>query len=448
MILIVFLKAPDYQILTLEIMRRRSFIKKSALGSLAALSLTGRSAHGRQTNNNTPAAIKEYRRLGRTEARVSDIGSGEPTSESVLRAVLDAGVNFIETSETHANGRNETMIGRVIKDYPRNKVFIATKVNFSYRFFRSESDIISRAEESLRRLDTDYIDLYMVHQAQNIVRVKDKNFHNAARGLKREGRIRFTGLSCHGPTWGPGERDSLEDILMSAINDGRYDVIFLPYNFLNPEAGERILEACRKNDIGTMIMKANPVVLFDDYESILKRGGELSRSQQNDYERIKEQMDGAAGFFSKYGLRDIEKIKEAAIQFILSNRNVGTICCRFENFSDVEKYVSLSGTQLGSDMSNLLSDFRQKLGFLNCRIGCNACEQICPQNVAVNTIMRYSYYYHTQRREKAAMKYYSELAGGDARGCKDCAGMCEKACPFGVAVQPLIIDAHEKLTIS
>ncbi len=57
-----------------------------------------------------------FRKLGRTGAMVSDIGTGAPTNASVLRATLNAGVNFIETSESYGSGRNEELIGDVIKD--------------------------------------------------------------------------------------------------------------------------------------------------------------------------------------------------------------------------------------------------------------------------------------------------------------------------------------------
>ena len=131
--------------------------------------------------------VKSYRRLGRTDAMVSDIGSGEPTSRPVLKAVLESGVNFIETSESYYNGRNEILIGDVIKEFERESLFIATKAFPALKIFKSSNDVIARAEASLKRLQTGYIDLYMVHQAQNIVRVKDNYFHRAADRLKRQG---------------------------------------------------------------------------------------------------------------------------------------------------------------------------------------------------------------------------------------------------------------------
>jgi len=144
-------------------LNRRNFLRNTSLGFLGA-GLLGKKGFTNPLSNKdieTPK-IKEYRKLGRTGAMVSDIGSGVPYNESVLRATLEAGVNFIETSEGYGNGRNEELIGRVIKNFNREKLFIATKANPVYRIFKSANDIIRRAEASLERLQTKYIDLYMI----------------------------------------------------------------------------------------------------------------------------------------------------------------------------------------------------------------------------------------------------------------------------------------------
>ena len=255
------------------------------MGILGAGLLSNTSLSSQDQEKKAPR-IKEYRLLGRTGFRVSDIGTGTPYSEQLLRATLEAGVNFIETSESYSNGRNEVMIGNVIRDFDRSKLFITTKASPIYKIFRSADDIIQRAENSLSKLQTDYIDLYMIHQAQNIIKVKDRYFHRAAENLKKEGKIRFTGLSCHGPTFGPGTRDSLEDILMAAVEDGRFDVILLPYNFLNPNIGEKIIKACSDRGIGTMVMISNRVVVYDNFEKALKRGRELSRNDRATYDDL------------------------------------------------------------------------------------------------------------------------------------------------------------------
>ncbi|MBL7112786.1 MAG: hypothetical protein ISS19_12695 [Bacteroidales bacterium] len=83
-------------------LNRRKFIRNSSLGLLGA-GIQGNESMMENPGNKPVSLpeIKEYRRLGRTGAMVSDIGSGEPYSESVFKAVLDSGVNFVETAESY-----------------------------------------------------------------------------------------------------------------------------------------------------------------------------------------------------------------------------------------------------------------------------------------------------------------------------------------------------------
>lgn len=399
----------------------------------------------RPDQTNKFSRIKDYRRLGRTGAMVSDIGSGIPYSESVLKAVIDSGVNFIETAEAYNNGNNEILIGNVIRGMEREKLFITTKINTSFGLKNSSDDIARKAEESLKRMNTPYIDLYMMHQAQSILKVADRNFHKACDMLKKEGKIRFRGLSCHGTFWWQEPGGTLEEILMAAIDDGRYDVLFFPYNFLEPGMGERVLQACKSKNIGTMIMKSNPVSVFEGYEDILKRGDELGILEQKDYDKKRLQMEKARDFFRKYQLTDIEKLEKGAYQFILANKNVSTICCRFRNFSDIEKYVGLSGSTLDNRSAELLSDFSESLGFLNCRIGCNQCEKSCPSHLPISTIMRYYYYSQSLKEKESASRYYRDLGSLKADACKNCPGACEKSCPHNIAIRELLADANSNL---
>ena len=428
-----------------KIFDRRNFIKKTAAGVIG-IGLTGNKTIS--LSDNTPALprIRDYRRLGRTNAMVSDIGSGIPYSQPVLKAVIDSGVNFIETAETYDNGKNEMLIGNVIRNEKREELFITTKLNTTLGLRESPDDIVKRAEESLRRLDTKYIDLYMMHQVQSVIKVADRSFHKACDRLEKDGKIRFRGLSCHGTFWWQEQGGSLEDILMAAIEDGRYDVLFFPYNFLDPEMGERVINACKSHDIGTMIMKSNPVSVFENYENVIKQGGNLSILEQKDYETKRLQLETAGNFFRKYGMSDMEELKKGAYQFILSNKNVSTICCRFRNYSDIETYVGLSGTTLDNPTAMMLSVFRESLGFLNCRIGCNKCEQSCPVHLPVNTIMRYYYYSQALKENEKSAILYENLGDQKADVCRNCKGHCEKACPHNVAVRFLLADAHRQLS--
>lgn len=430
---------------------RRKFLKNSSLSFLGA-GILGKSLESPVSyRDDDPPKIKEYRMLGRTGFKVSDIGTGYPFSEAVLKAVLNAGVNFIETSEAYGRGNNESLIGNVIKDFERERLFIATKVGHRVKEFKSSEDIIERANSSMKRLQTEYIDCLMIHGAENSERVKNEYFHQATEKLKKEGKVKFVGLSCHGHAWWDSPEETFEQVLNTAIGDGRFDVLMLPYNFFEPEMGKRVLKACKDNNIGTMIMKSNPVILYDFFneekEKREQEGKKLGKRYSIAFEKFKSQTEFAADYFSKYGIHGIEEVKNGALQFVLSNEHVNTICYLFQNFNDVEKYIPLSGTRLELKTEAMLNDYKNMFSPLQCRIGCNLCESACPHHIPVNTIMRYNYYFTVKREEKSAMQKYRDLRGGKPDLCADCEGFCEKACPYGVLTRPLLAMAHQNLSI-
>ena len=96
---------------------RRKFLRNSSFGLLGAGLLGKRNIAtlSLEKHDELPK-IKEYRTLGRTGFKVSDISIGYPFSEAVLKAALNAGINFIDTSETYGRGRNEYLIGNVVRN--------------------------------------------------------------------------------------------------------------------------------------------------------------------------------------------------------------------------------------------------------------------------------------------------------------------------------------------
>ena len=433
-------------------LNRRRFIRHTSAGIIGAGLLgTGAPSFGHQDSGDELPKIKAYRTLGRTGFTVSDIGSGMPPSESVLKALLASGVNLIETSEMYGRGNNERLIGNVIKDFEREKLFIATKVARNVKEYESADDVIQRANASLERLQTSYIDCFMIHGAESSERVKNHYFHRAAEKLKKEGKIRTIGVSCHGHSWWDNPEETFEEVLMTAIEDGRFDIIMLPYNFFQPEMGERVLQACHDHNLGTLIMKSIPMYIYEQFreikESLEKEGNQLSERYSIGYEKYKRQAEHSEAFFGKYGISGVDEMKDGAIRFILSNENVSTICTEFLNFEDVKKYVRLSGTKLEPRTGEILGSFRSHYSRLQCRIGCNTCEAACPHHLPVNTILRYNYYFQAKKQEKTAIQYYSEMKGHKADICINCEGFCEKACPHGVLARPLLAAAHRNLSL-
>ncbi len=431
-------------------MNRRNFIKKASIGAVGTGMATGISYANNHPDTETEATtIKEYRRFGRTGFQVSDFSSGFPTNESVLKALLKNGINLIDTGEVYMNGNSERIIGNVIHEFDRNKLFINTKL-YTETSFPSKEAVIERTNQSLKRLKTDYVDCMMIHSAENSAILKDEAFHAGMEQLKKEGKVRFVGVSCHGNNWAYNTDENLETILMAAIEDGRFDVILLAYNFVNADIAEKILDACEKKDIATIIMKSNPVYILDSLETTMGRmaekGKEPDKYTQAFYDKYKQMNEGAQHFFAEYGITDEKELKDAASRYVLSNPKAQTTLWNFENFDDMENILKLSGQKLSEKDNLVLGGYHKHLGHTACRIGCNDCEAACPHHLPVNKILRYNYYFSVKKQEKRAMTKFARLNTQKPSDlCSDCEGYCEKACKYGVWTRPLLVAAQNNL---
>jgi predicted aldo/keto reductase-like oxidoreductase len=423
---------------------RRTFIKNTSLGAMASpLFLKPGKVAGEPGQQNMA-----YKTLGRTGFEVTDIAAGYPSGESVLRASLKAGINYIDTAQQYGNGNHERMVGKVIKDFDRKKLFITTKI-YEPEQFKSKEDVVERARQALDRLQTDYVDCLMLHSAENTRILKDEAFHSAMDQLKAEGRVKFVGVSCHGSAWYLPPEEDLETVLMAAIDDGRFDVFLMTYNFVNRDKAERVLRACVDKKIGTIIMKSNPMITFKSVEGYVQRyeqeGKPVNDTLMAWHDRLVDKTNQAKEFFGQYGIVDDEQLVDAAIQFVISNPEAHSVCLPFKNLGELERWTLLSGKILTKDQVSLLKFYLQKFGNLNCHLGCRECASACPHDVQVSTIMRYNYYFQNKGREKYAMERYGELKGNQADVCSNCPGYCEDACPHNVLVRPMLSMAHDNL---
>lgn len=148
----------------------------------------------------------EYRKLGNSGLKVSEIGLGgntfgwwadEPTSIAVINHALDMGINFIDTADMYDRGRSEEFVGKAVKSR-RAQVIIATK--FSYAMGEGPNDkggsrhyIMRAIDASLRRLQTDYIDLYQMHRPDPATPIEETL--RTLDDLVRAGKVRYIGCS-------------------------------------------------------------------------------------------------------------------------------------------------------------------------------------------------------------------------------------------------------------
>lgn len=439
-------------------MDRRKFLKNSALGMVGAGTLGGKSFLQVEEKKESAAKIKEYRTLGRTGFKVSDISTGGPADEALLSALLDAGVNYIDNAESYWNGKCESIVGTVMKNRDRKKVFLTTKQvihpypGMPYKEEENTKDgIKKRFYKSLERMQTDYADCLMIHSVPDEKVLKHEGFHAAVRELKAEGKLKHAGLSNHGSV-DPSQTEVMGKVIMAAAEDGRFDVVLMTYNHLQEDLSLDALKACHDKKIGVTLMKTNPVGGYLGMKAALEK---FKKEEKEIPKYLKEQLpimekkyEDAQGFLKKYNLEDPQDIRNAAIKFCLNNEKVHSVCISFRNFEDMKNYVGLSGKRLTAKDKTALAVYAQAFGQFYCRHACGICESSCPQRVPVNTIMRYNHYFAAQGREKYAMELYAKLNKSVANSCLSCNGACEASCPYDVPVQKLLILADRNLTLA
>ena len=184
-------------------------------------------------------------RLGSTGILVNKTGFGglpiqridDETAERLLWMAIDAGINFFDTGKTYSD--SEVKLGRVLSKV-REKVYIATKTPA-----KNAEEFWADLEQSLNRLQTDYIDIYQFHNPSFCPRPGDgTGLYEAALEAKKQGKIRHIGISSH-----------KIPIAKEIIESGLYEVLQFPFCYLATEQDLEIVEACKKADIGFVAMK-------------------------------------------------------------------------------------------------------------------------------------------------------------------------------------------------
>ena len=380
---------------------RRGFLG-TALTAIPALGLFGRNATVRKKGSSADSGqtrIREYRTLGRTGFKVSDVsfGGGPLNNANVLAAALDAGMNYIDTAEHYANGNSERAVGDALQGRDRKSVFLTTKLNLTFFKGVDKAGIRNRFGKCLERLKTDYSDCLMIHMC-TLAQVKHEPYHELIQELKAEGKVRFSGLSNHGADYsfnGP-LTDSCEDVVRAAADDGRFDVVLCTYNFLKGAPSEKMLAACKAKNMGVTLMKMNPALTTSDERQMIARmkeryandKREIPESQQKLFKITEERGAAIDEFLKKHGLAGPEQVRAAAIGYCLSRPEVHAVCPSINSFEELDAYLALSGGRFEARDATMLVECRAVYGGLTCRIGCGACQPACPRGVPVATVMR------------------------------------------------------------
>ncbi len=201
----------------------------------------------------------EYRKMGRTGLKVSPVCLGtmtfgdqvtESDSITMTRAALDAGVNFIDTANAYSKGRSEEIVGKALKGC-RQSVVLATKVGTDFSTKPNEHGLSRKhmtrsLEDSLRRLDTEYVDLYYVHQPDYSTPMEETL--RTMDDFVRQGKVRY--LACSNLR---AFQISKALWISDVRNLERFDCLQTPYNILTRDIEYEVLPLCVEEGLGVTV---------------------------------------------------------------------------------------------------------------------------------------------------------------------------------------------------
>ncbi|NIG56850.1 aldo/keto reductase [Chitinophaga sp. Cy-1792] len=195
----------------------------------------------------------KYNQLGKSALQVSEIAfgcmsltKGAADNIRLIHAAMAAGINLFDTADLYDHGDNERMLGEALKDTRREEVIIATKVGNQWRADKSGWDwnprkdyIIAAVEESLRRLHTDYIDLYQLHGGTIEDPVSETI--EAFETLVQQGKIRYYGISSIRP-----------EVIRAYVQQSNIVSVMMQYSLLDRRPEEAALPLLLEHNIGVL----------------------------------------------------------------------------------------------------------------------------------------------------------------------------------------------------
>lgn len=360
----------------------------------------------------------EYRKFGNTGAMLSVLGMGcmrfpqferdgkwyvdEESTLPLIKRAYELGINYFDTAVFYLHNNSEETVGKGIKAF-RDKIYLSTKCPMDQ--CENTSDYRRLLEQSLRRLDTDYIDFYHFHGINKIQwenQILKEGYIEEALKAKSEGLIRHISFSFHDEP----------EVMRQIIDYGVMESVLCQYNLID-RRNEGMIEYAASKGLGVVVM--GPV-----------GGGNIAL--------------GKTEFLNKFNT-DAKSAPELAFRFVLGNKNV---TCALSGMSDMAQLEENAQTvvkacrQSEEEWKKIVnrSDEIIKLSELYCT-GCDYCD-VCPQGIKPSAIFDMYNRYKVWGLEQFALKQYNKLSKGKKIGehpekCIEC-GACEEKCPQKIKI--------------
>ncbi len=370
---------------------RRSFIRKSFAGAtgLAFLGTARASRYGTEPSLQQPERKFIYRTLGKTGLRLPIISMGVMNSDNpaLIAAALDNGIIHLDTAHGYMRGRNEEIIGGVIKDRPRDSFVIATKIpdNKMDTAKETEKAFADMLDLSLKRLGLDYVEILYLHSTNNRADTLHEPFLNALQAAKKSGKARFVGVSTH---------SGQPEVIQAAIDSKVYDVVLAGYNFTDNGRGivKEAIAKGAKAGLGIVAMKT---------------------------------LGGGSR-------RGVNVNPKAALKWVLQDTNVTTTIPGFTAFDQMQTDLSVMEDLALTKQEQEDLNLQSSIPGLYCQ-GCDTCAGQCPKGLPIPDLMRAYMYTYGHRNLGAAQDLVLSLdvPSNPCRDCQDCPVKCARG--FDVA---------------
>ena len=348
------------------------------------------------------------RTLGRTGMVIPVISFGVMRADNpnLCKAAFEKGIKLFDTANGYQNGNNETMLGNLFKNTPRDSFYLATKVKPPMSREgqptkdTTADDFLQRFGTSLSRLQMDYVDILYLHDVRHTDILEYKPIINALKKLKKDKKVKFIGFSTH----------ANEPAVISAAADlDTFDAILTSYNFMQTYS-EDIKVSIRKaaaNGIGFVAMKT---------------------------------MAGG-GFLDKEKTKKINP--SSALKWALQNPDITTCIPGMTEYEHLDTDIKLLSdiTFTESDRMELTAALSEQGLYCN---QCTSCLPQCPKNLPVNELMRAYMYAYGYSSPKMAGTLLKEIGAGP-NPCSDC-NNCTVNCTKNFNVREKIADIS-RLTV-
>ena len=393
---------------------RRDFLKRAAaMGLGAAVGSTGLSRPGPASALTTgPGAPMPRRPFGRSGITVSALSLGGMfdilNNRLMLAKALEWGINYWDTAEMYGGGRSEEGMGRWFARNPhtRKQVFLVSKLST-----RKGADFTHRLEASLKRLHTDYLDLFFVHGISSIHEMTP-HLKSWASAMKKAGKLRLFGFSTH---------SNMEECLEGAARLSWIDGIMFTYNYrlMNTPRMKAAVDACYRAGIGLTAMKT-------------QGGGPVKRDSDTEVHM--------AGRFMEKGFTDYQ----AKLMAVWEDKRIASICSQMPNLTIMaaNAAAAVDQTRLSASDRALLARYARE----TCSDYCAGCGRFCLQatdhKVPVNDVMRCLMYTHSHQDFMLARSTFQTLPAqtGALLGRMDF-GEAERSCPRNLPIGRMMREA-------